>query len=307
MTLIGTKTVLAAKIEATPGTFETLSASDAAFNIMDPVITPNVAVSTRPHQGAFGNLPGVAETRTGTCTFMLEYAGDGSGGVPTWAALFLAGCGVVNSTGTLTPRDEITGSNVKTLSFGLYEDGRRHKLTGAAGNCVMTFPTGNTIQMAFTFTGIYLESDDEALPSPTYPTIMPMRAASGGFTINSIAQACSSVVLDFGNQVTVRPSIATASGYSHAIITDRFPTFTIDPEAKLIATDGIFADWIAGTTRALSLSSQTATDKVTITAPAVQKLTIAQGDREGVVIDNQTLECRKTGTSPLFTITIAAP
>jgi hypothetical protein len=238
---------------------------------------------------------------------MLEYAGDGSGGVPAWATLFLAGCGVVNAAGTLTPRDEVTGANVKTLSFGVYEDGRRHKLAGAAGNCVITFPTGSIIQMNFTFTGVYLEPDDEALPSPTYPTIMPMRASSGAFTINSIAQACSSVVFDFGNQVTVRPSIATSSGYSHAIISDRFPTFTIDPEAKLIATDGIFSDWLSSTTRALSIASQTATDKVTITAPAVQRKTISQGDREGVVIDNQTLECCKTGTSALFTITIAAP
>jgi len=88
MTLLSRLSVLAAKVEATPGSAETLAAADAAFNIMDAEMNANIDVSTRPIQGSFRKLPGVPGMRTATCTFSLELIGDGSGGVPTWATTF---------------------------------------------------------------------------------------------------------------------------------------------------------------------------------------------------------------------------
>lgn len=306
MTLLSRLSVLAAKVETTPGTAESLSASDAAWNIMDAEMNATIPVSVRPIQGSFRKLEGVPGARQAVCTFTLEIIGDGSGGVPAWATTFLAGCGIVNSTGVLTPRGEAPGSNVKTLTIGLYENGRRKLMVGAVGNCVATITPGSSVMLAFTFTGVWAGVTDTAILSPTYPTLQPIRASNGACTINSVVQAFVTMTLDFGNVVAIRPSISTASGYVHAIITDRTPMFTIDPEAKLVATTDVFGDWQAGTTRALSVSFEDAADNVTIAAPAVQRMTVANADREGLRVDTQTLQCCRSGSDAEFSITFAA-
>jgi hypothetical protein len=307
MTLLSRLSVLAAKVEANPGVAETLAGADAAFNIMDAEMNANIDVSTRPIQGSFRKLPGVPGMRTATCTFSLELIGNGAGGVPTWATTFLSACGVVNSAGILTPRNENPGTNVKTLTIGLYEAGRRKLMRGAVGNVVFEIVPGQAVMMNFTFTGVWAGVSDTAILAPTYPTLAPIRAASGGATINLVAQTFASCSFDVGNVVAIRPSILNAEGATHGIITDRTPTFTIDPEARLVAADNIWADWIAGTTRALALSIEGSDDKVNIEAPAVQRQTISNGDREGLRLDQQTLLCCRDGANAEFLIQFDVP
>jgi hypothetical protein len=311
MTMATRYSIFGAKIETTPGTAETLLAADGAWNIMEAEMNANIDVSVRPIQGTFRKLPGVAGARGATCTFSLEVIGTGAGGVPAWATTFLAACGIVNSAGVLTPRNENPGTNVKTLTLGLWEmDGTGQRLktmVGCMGNVTFEITPGETVRMNFTFTGVWSGVTNTSVISPTYPTLLPLRAASGAFTINSIAQTFGACTFDVGNTVVLRPSIATVSGFSHAIITDRTPTFTFDPEARLVAAEDVYGEWIASTTRALSCQFQNATDRVTIAAPAVQRMTIANGDRDGIRTDNQTLQCCRDGANAEFSITFAAP
>jgi hypothetical protein len=309
MTLLSRVSVLAVKVEATPGTAEALTGTEAAYNFMDAEMNGDITVSTRPIQGSFRKLPGVPGARGAECTFSLELTGDGAGGVPGWATVLLAGCGVVNTTGTLTPRSEAPGTNVKTLTLGLYENGRRKIMSGAVGNVQFVITPGQSIMMNFTFRGKWGGVSDIALLTPTYPTSAPIRASntSGGFTVNSVAQTFGSATFDVGNQIEVRPSVSDPTGFAHAIITDRTPTWSIDPEARLVGGGDVFGDWIAGTTRALSFIALDSTDKVTFAAPAVQKTTIGNGDRNGLRLDTQTLLCCRDGANPEFSIVFGAP
>lgn len=307
MPLLSRLSVLAAKVEATPGTLESLTAAEAAFNVMNAEFNANIDVTTRPVQGSFKKLPGVPGQRLASCSFSIELIGTGAGGVPTWATVFLAGCGLVNSTGTVTPRDEAPGSNVKTLSIALYEAGRVKRMRGAVGTVVFEFVPGQAVMANFTFTGVFDSIADTAILTPTYPTLAPIRCSSGAATINSVVQVFSSCSFDVGNVVAVRPTIANAQGASYGIITDRTPTFTIDPEASVIAGNDIWGDWTAATTRALSLQFEDAADSITFAAPAVQRMTISNGDREGLRLDTQTLQCCRDGANAEFSITFAAP
>lgn len=307
MTLLSRLSVLAAKVEATPGTLESLTGSDAAFNVMNAEFNANIDVTTRPIQGSFRKLPGVPGQRLATCTFSIELIGTGAGGVPTWATVFLAGCGLVNSTGTITPRDEAPGSNVKTLSIALYEAGRVKRMRGAVGNVVFEIVPGQAVMANFTFTGVFDSIADTAILAPTYPTLLPIRAASGAATINSIAQVFSTCSFDVGNTIAVRPTVGNAQGATHGIITDRTPVFSIDPEATVVTGNDIWSDWTSATTRALSIQIEDATDSITFAAPAVQRMTIANGDREGLRLDTQTLQCCRDGANAEFSITFAAP
>jgi hypothetical protein len=90
----------------------------------------------------------------------------------------LAGCGIAITNGTLSPRNEAPGTNVKTLTLGLYENGRRKLMSGAVGNVVFNFVPGEPVMMNFTFRGVYQGVSDTAILTPTYPTITPIRASS---------------------------------------------------------------------------------------------------------------------------------
>ena len=307
MTLLSRLSVLAAKVEATPGSLESLTGSDAAFNVMNAEFNANIDVTTRPIQGSFRKLPGVPGQRLATCTFSLELIGTGTGGVPAWATTFLAGCGLVNTAGTVTPRNEAPGANVKTLSIALYEAGRVKRMRGAVGNVVFEIVPGQAVMANFTFTGVFDSIADTAILAPTYPTLLPIRAASGAATINSFAQVFSTCSFDVGNTITVRPTVVNAQGATHGIITDRTPVFSIDPEATVVTGNDIWTDWTSATTRALSIQIEDATDSITFAAPAVQRMTIANGDREGLRLDTQTLQCCRDGANAEFSITFAAP
>jgi hypothetical protein len=306
MTLPRRFTVLAAKVEATPGTAEALTASEAAYNIFDAQITPNIPMSERPQQGSYRHNAAVAGPRSATCTFRIELTGNGSGGVPTWATVFLAACGVVNSGGVLTPRNEVVGANVKTITIGVYEAGRRSRMSGAMGNAVFEFVSGQLIGIDFTFTGKWEGEDDQTLIVPTYPTRLPLRAAATTFTIGSVTPCFETMTFDLGNEVYLRPCSTTDSGFAAAVITSRRPVFSLDPEAKLVATDDRYGRWLASTTQAFSYAVEDADDSITFAAPAVQIMNVTPGERGNLITDNTELLCVASGTDPEFSITFAA-
>jgi hypothetical protein len=121
-----------------------------------------------------------------------------------------------------------------------------------------------------------------------------------------VVQTFASCSFDVGNVVAIRPSVANAEGATFGIITDRTPTFTIDPEATVATGNDIWADWIAGTTRALVIEMNDSADEIIFSAPAVQRQTISNGDREGLRLDQQTLLCCRDGANPEFAIEFAS-
>jgi len=124
------KRVLGAKIETTPGTAISLSGSDAAMNVFNLVANPTAASEQRMGQGAFGQLASVVGLQTGQFTFMTELYGS-SGAAPSWLQTLFAGCGVSYSAGVFSPKSEMPGSNVKTLTLGAYTNGVYKQIAGA--------------------------------------------------------------------------------------------------------------------------------------------------------------------------------
>ena len=105
MTLLRKKRVLAAKIETTAGTAIALGSADAAFNVYDAEIQPNIETIERQSEGSFSQQSSIAGSRSGTVTFKTYLEGDGAGGVPDWASTFLPACGAVDDgTGILNSK-----------------------------------------------------------------------------------------------------------------------------------------------------------------------------------------------------------
>ena len=298
MTQIKRKRVLAAKIEATPGTAETLAGADAAFNAYNIMAQQEIEFESREAQGGFGMHTSLSGGRKGRITFSVDASWDGTATEPSWADTFLPACGWVKSGQVFTPRTEVPGANVKTLTIAVYQDGMRKILSGAAGTFTMVNPTGRTAVFNFDFMGIWVPPTDIALLAPTYPTALGLRYASSTTTWDSVALCLENITLDSGNTVIVKECASSASGYDHAIITNRVVTVTGNPEAELVATQNRFNQLILNSEAALTWNLDGPTNSVlTVAAPRAQIIALTEGDRNGLVTDEITWQCNRNGSN----------
>ena len=282
---------LAAKIETTIGTAESLAASEGAFNAYNLMIQAEPTPEQREAQGQFGVLSAIPGALAGTATFRTDLGYDGTA-VPSWATVLLPACGYVNATGTFTPRSEAPGSNVKTLTIGSFQNGMLKSLLGAVGNFTLVFPTGRMAYIDWTFRGVYVQPTDTAIIAPTYPTHATLRAANMTTTFNSVSFCSENITFNSGNEISMI-QCQTGNGFKNAIITDRLPTVTSNPESVLIATQDRYAPLLTATEQALSLAIGSA---ITITIPKAQIVNNQEGDREKVVIDDLSWQCNKNTT-----------
>lgn len=298
MTLLKRKRVLAAKIESTPGTAESLSASDGAFNAYDVIAQAEIAVESRQSQGSFGRLPGVPGARAGTLSFKVDLGWDGTATLPTWATTLLPMCGWVNSSGTLTPRTEAPGTNVKTGTLATYIDGVKKTIAGACGNVRFVFPSGRMAFAEFSFRGVWQAVADVSLISPTYPTALPIRYASAITTYDSVAMCVEQLTIESGNTIKLRECAASAAGFDYGVIVKREPKATANPEAKLVATDDRYGDWLAANEAELSVILDGPSDStIEFSAPKAQIVNAQEGEREGIVIDDIEWMFNKNGAT----------
>jgi len=294
--------VLAAKIESTIGTAEALSSSDGAMNVYGPMIQANVEMEEREGQGGFGYLPSVAGARTGVATFRTYLEWDGTATEPSWADTFLPACGWVKSGQVYTPRSEAPGSNVKTLTIGCYVGGLFKSIAGAMGSFVVTLPTGKAGYIDWTFTGVWQPPSDVAIIAPTYPTPKPLKFSGGLAEWNDVNLCVSQATIDSGNEVVMRECPTTDAGYISAIVTNRKPKITVDPEAATVAAQDRWGAWLAMTEYALELDlagpAGGSTDAVlSFDAPKAQITNNQEGDRKGFVTDQLEFACNKNGAT----------
>ena len=290
MPLLRRKAVFAAKVETTIGTAESLSGTEGVFNAEEFDIQPNVTMTRREGQGGFNYLASVPEGMTGTAKIRHAITYNGTD-IPTWASVLLPACGWVESTGVFSPKTEAPGSNVKTLTIGHYKDGKRALLSGAMGTFKIVCPTGKLAYIEFTFTGKYSSNEtDTAIISPTYPTASALRFATGALTWNSVALCTSNLEIDAGNSVIMRECVNASdrSGYVSALVTNRAPIITADPESVLVATQDRDAAWLTYTPYALSCQIGTSGASVTVAAPKAQLENKQQGNRSDMLVDKLT-------------------
>jgi hypothetical protein len=110
------------------------------------------------------------------------------------------------------------------------------KARGCAGTVTFEGRVGQPLLARFTFTGIYDGVETGTLEVPTQEGAIPgvfqggLGQRAGGTTFSPVL---STINLDIGNTVVMRESVNDASGFLHAVITDRRPTGSIDPDLEL--------------------------------------------------------------------------
>lgn len=286
MALLSRQNVIAAKIETSPGTYEALAAADAAHNVMNLVVTPDVPSINRPGQSNLSKLASVPAGRKCKVAFDTDLVGTASNGTdPLWATTFLAAAGWLGNTNVWKP----STLDPSTISIGVYQDGLMYKIVGAKGNCEIRLKTGEPGVVHFEFEGVLSANTDVALLAPTYPTVIPPRFAGATFTVGGLTPKCSTATFKFSNTIKVAEDPATASAYHRAYIVDRAFEFTCDPEASLVATYDPQSLMFAGTEVAISCAlGATAGNVITIAVPKAQIINVQPGDRDGLHVHNLT-------------------
>ena len=135
--------VLAAEIEATSGTAETLAQGDVLYGAYDIQFQANIPFVQLPSSGSMSQDKGTLDARAGTITFKIDARTKDDGGIPQWASVLLPACGMVAAAQVYKPKTETPGTNVKTLTMAVYQAGKRKQLHGAAGNVKFNFKTGS--------------------------------------------------------------------------------------------------------------------------------------------------------------------
>lgn len=278
MPLMKKLTVVAAVAESTLGTAASLTATEAAFYAYD--IEVDVATDNHPreYQGTASPMPDVIGARMATVRFKVDVHGKGSAGQPDWATVLLAGCGMYNSTGTFklaTAAPAAAGDVGRTLTIGIYQDGRRVLLAGAMGNVKFVLVNGDKAYAEFEFKGKYSAVADVAILAPTLPSVTPPRCSNLTYTWSSYSfPGVKQIEIDLGNEVYLREDIsdgAGSAGYAYACVVDRRPIISLTPDAVLVATKDVYGLMLAGTTGAFSAVVGTAANNImTFAAPAGQ-------------------------------------
>jgi hypothetical protein len=288
---------MAAAVETTIGTAESLTATEALFNAYDVDIQASIEVEGREDPGTMNSLTGVASLRMGAVKFKTDiWVGITSH--PQWASVLFPACGYVASTNVYTPRSEAPGANVKTVTIGVFENGLYKKLAGAVGKFTINMPTGKKAFIDWEFQGVWQAPTDSALIAPTNPTTIPMRFASATCTWGGVAMQVANVTVDSGNEIVMREDPTTAGGYISALITNRAPKITADPESVLVATDDRFGQWIANTEAALAFSMAGASSAAfAIAVPKAQLVNNQEGNRNRLQTDQLEWSANKNGTT----------
>jgi hypothetical protein len=291
--LLTRKRVFSAAIESTTASAATLNAAAGIFNAFAVKYTSEIPPVEREGQGSFTMLPPVAGPRWGTLEFETEVYNAAT--PPLWLSTLLVACGCTVSSSTYTPSSSV----YNTASIGIYQDGGRLRtLVGAVGNAVFTGEVGKPMRAKWKFEGVWIAPSTVSQITPTYPTTIPPRFASGAITIGGASYRFGKLEFDLGNTIAKREDEGHVSGYRAAIVTSRKPTLKVSPEAQRLDTGKDWtADYLASTSATLSAVIGTGTNGViTIGSTLYHQAPPQDEDRDGIHLDSLDFTCA-SGTS----------
>jgi len=297
MPLIEARTQIAAKKETVEGTAETLSASDA-FLAANVKFTPNFAMGERKNVSSslspWASIPGV---RSAKLEFDVELKGSGTAGTAPALGNLLKACGfgetvAANTSVTYAP----ASSSISSMTLAVYQDGVIKKIWGARGNVSLKLEDGAPGWLHFEFTGAdFSVTDGTMLSGVTYESTKPPAFLSATLTIDSYSALIGLLEINMNNEVNLRKDANSQSGYKSAVITNRKPTMTIDPEQVLVATHDFYGKLRTGNEGSLSLVLGSTTGNIcTISAPKVQYTGISDDVRDGIRVLGVTCQLNRS-------------
>lgn len=132
-------------------------------------------------------------------------------------------------------RYDPVSDNFSSLTFYVYLDGTLVKLTGARGTFSIEGQAARYPMVSFTFTGIYDDPIDAALPaSLSFENSKPWKVELAQLALYGLGQnpCASRFAFDMANTVEAKDCINASEAYDEVRITARAPTAGADPESN---------------------------------------------------------------------------
>jgi hypothetical protein len=261
------------KAETTTGTEISLAASDGTTALFNLDISQDTEFNQRSGQNSLDKLAGIVGAQVAKVKVTTELVGSGSAGTaPSWEPLILAAGTAVTNNGTSVTYAPVTGStNMTSLTFGQWIDGRKYGARGVTLNMTMKGDSGKQVMVDWEGSGGWITPTNQANITPTFVTSpIPPRLVSATFQIDSTNYISRGFEFGLGNTIAVRKDTHSAAGVHSTAITDRDPYLEFDVEAD--STKDWYADYAAGATAAASIViGSTAGNIWTLTIPKMQQ------------------------------------
>lgn len=285
-TMLTRRKQIAAAVEDDEGSPQALTKADAKFLAYDPKMSFDVPEFKRkPVRATLSPMNSVMGVQPAKITFGLELRGSGTKGTaPAWT-IFLRACGFGE---TPDPPNSVTwvpaSSSIPSLTIACYHDGVIKKMVGSRGTVKFIHKIGEPIMMEFEFTGVYHSWITGALLSGvSHEGTVPPKFQNASLLMHGYATIISALEFDMANTVSLRDDANSSGGLLSAVITEREPVGSFDPEAVVIATHDFMARLIVGTLAAFTETIGSADgNKFVITAPKVQYVKVDPADRNGI-------------------------
>jgi len=283
------KRLLLAKIEATYGEDPTPDTTNAIL-VRNLDITPLQSDIVqreliRPYLGNYEQL--LAQTRV-QVTFEVELAGSGTAGTAPAYGPVLRACGLSQALDATTVTYVPLSSNFASVSLYFFQDGIRHRVTGARGSFTLNGAVGAIPTIAFEMTGIYNAPTTPTAVVPTYGNqATPLIFKNGNttsFSAFGYAAALQSIDLNMSNEIIYRELVG---GTKEVLITDRKPSGTLQIESPALATKDYFTTSTGNTLGSITFQHGTAAgNRATLTMAQADLADASYTDMDGITMLN---------------------
>jgi hypothetical protein len=297
---------IAAKVETTPGTAETLAAADL-FIAQNIKLTPRFAdTANEGLTGVLSREPGVSGIRTADLSFDVLLKGQGAAGTaPEWRdAIMACGCSETISGGVSVTYKPAAPESYYTFGFnapglgGAGED-LLFRIAGAQGNMKLSWKAGMPMMASFTMQGVWVAPADGTVLSPSgWDATAPYAFLNPAMLFHTVSLAFETFEMDMGNLIEIRPNANSASGALTAQITGRRVTGSVDIEAEKLATFDIWSRVGSNTTGAISMTPiGAAGNLIDLDLPKVRFMEPDLGERAGALTTPVKFEALRSATT----------
>jgi hypothetical protein len=301
--------VLAAKVEATYGTDVVPTATDNVILVQNIDVQP-ITMETddyNPVMPDFGPSERIVGAFWATLSFDVLLSGGGAPlGTPPNHGVLSRGCGVAQtaSAGTSVTHTLIS-SGQESLTIYYWADGVLFKLKGARGERRERWQARKAPVASFTFTGLHVPMEDQAMPAPTLPVVPRPTAVNRSNTvvqIDSYAIKLTSFEIGLGNDV----QYFNRTGRENVEIVDRMPAgravfeLPLEAEKNFLGATGFCT---TGAAANMSIVHGTVLgNRLTRTVPSMQLLKPKFTNEQGVMmLDCELFIARPSTGGSLFT------
>lgn len=294
--------VVAARLETTKGTANAPAAVDGGTEVSDVVYSADIAVMERdPVRASFDREKNITGNRSARLSFKTPLIGGSSAGSRpnVWAMLRACGYSESISAGVSVTYTPLTASaSQETATIDFYADGILYRIVGAMGNVTLDVKENEVPMLSFEFTGVYVAPTDTALITPTYSGVSPPSPLSATLTFRSTTMVATGFSFNTGNEVVLREDITNAAGLIHAVIVNRDPTITCDPELETVATFDFLTNLVNATAGEFNGQIGTAAGNTfRANFPNSQITEAPLADRGGRLTHNLTLKPRRLASA----------